>query len=78
MAKSHSFLWLVSRVCVCVCVCVCVYHIFFIHSSLDVHSGCYHILGRIYLFKLVFSFSLDILYPGVELLDHLVVLFLVS
>ena len=29
-----------------------------------------------YLFKLVFSFSLDI-YPGVKLLDHMVVLFLV-
>ena len=29
-----------------------------------------------YLFELVFSFSLDI-YPGVELLDYMVVLFLV-
>ena len=29
-----------------------------------------------YLFKLVFSFSSDI-YPGVELLDHMVVLFLI-
>ena len=33
-------------------------------------------LGYIYIFKLVFVFSLDV-YPGVELLDHLVVLFLV-
>ena len=34
-------------------------------------------LGCMYLFKLVFSFSLDI-YPGVVLLDHMVVLFFVS
>ena len=31
-------------VCVCVCVCVCVYHIF-IHSSVDVHLGCFHFLA---------------------------------
>ena len=34
-------------------------------------------IGCIYLFKLVFSFSLDV-YPGVELLDHMVVLVLVT
>ena len=28
----------------CVCVCVCVYHIFFIHSFVDGHLGCFHIL----------------------------------
>ena len=33
-------------------------------------------LGCIYLFKLMFSFSLDI-YSGVKLLDHMVILFLV-
>ena len=33
--------------CVCVCVCVCVYHIFFIHSSVDGHVGCFHILAII-------------------------------
>ena len=32
-------------VCVCVCVCVCVSHIFFIHSSLDWHLGCFHVLA---------------------------------
>ena len=32
-------------VCVCVSVCVWVYHIFFIHSSLSVHLGCFHILA---------------------------------
>ena len=42
-------------VCVCVCrgmgVCVCVpiyvrvYHIFFIHSSISEHPGCFHVLA---------------------------------
>ena len=27
-----------------VCVCLCIYHIFFIHSSIDAHLGCFHIL----------------------------------
>ena len=37
--------------CVCVCVCVYIYththtthHIFYIHSSVDGHLGCFHIL----------------------------------
>ena len=34
---------------VCVCVCVCVSqrtcHIFFIHSSVDRHLGCFHVLA---------------------------------
>ena len=70
--------------CVCVCVCLCVSHIFFIHSSADGYIGCFHILiiinnalGCICLFKLVFTFCLDI-YLGVEFLGHMVVLFSVS
>ena len=69
--------------CACVRVSVCVPH-FFIHSSVDRHLGGFHILaivnnaamniGCMYLFKLLFLFSLDI-YPGMELLDHMVVLF---
>ena len=39
MAEQHS------TVCVCVCVCVCVRHIFFIHSTVDGHLGCFHILA---------------------------------
>ena len=52
MALFHSFLWL-SNISFCVCVCVCVYiylsiyiyisHIFFIHSSVDRHLGCFHV-----------------------------------
>ena len=53
MTKFHSFLWLSSiPLCVCVCVCVCVlcgcvyvYAIFFIHSSVRGHLGCFHILA---------------------------------
>ena len=58
---------------------MCVRGIFFIHSSVDGNTDCIHILafvnnaavniGCMYLFKLVFSFSLD-KYPRVELLDH--------
>ena len=51
MAESF-FLWqsnipLCACACVCVCVCVCVYHIFFIHSSVDGHVGCFHILATV-------------------------------
>ena len=47
MALFHSFLQLSSiPLCVCV-VSVCVYtnHTFFIHSSVDEHLGCFHILS---------------------------------
>ena len=38
----HSFLWL-SNIPLCVCVCVC--HNFFIHSSVNGHLGCFHVLA---------------------------------
>ena len=90
MALFHCFLWLSNIplcVRVCVCVCVCVYHIFLIQSSVDGHLGCFPILalvkivllwtwGCMHVFALVFSFFPDI-YPEVELLDHMVVLFLI-
>ena len=42
----HSFSWLSNiPLCVCVCVCVCVYHIFFNHSSVNEHLGCFHVLA---------------------------------
>ena len=31
--------------CVRACVCVCMFHIYFIHSSVDGHLGCFHLLA---------------------------------
>ena len=63
---------------------VYMYYIFFIHSSVDGHLGCFHVLaivivllwtlGCMYLFK--FELSPDIC-PGVGLLDHVLTLWLI-
>ena len=84
MARFYSFLWQCN---VCVCVWERVFH-FFIHSSMVGHLGCFHVLaivkimlqwtwGCIYLSELVFLFPSE-KYGGVELLDHMVALFLIS
>ena len=57
--------------------CVC----FFFHLSVILHLSSFHILitvsiGLIYLFDLMFLFS-SYKYPEVELLNHMVVLFLI-
>ena len=69
-----------------VCVCVCVFYIFLIHSSVVGHLGCFHTLAivnnaamntgmHVFFQNSVFVFFN--IYPGVELLGHMVVLFLV-
>ena len=80
-----SFLLWANSIPVCVCVCTytnTAYHIFFIHSSVNGHLGCFYVLllqivllltlGCIYFFEI--EFSLDIC-PEVGLLDYKVALF---
>ena len=68
MAKFHSFLWL-NNIHVCVCVCVHIYDVLAVVNSAAVNIRVF-VLFRIS----VFFFS-DI-YPGVELLNHMIVPFL--
>ena len=79
MGKFHSFLSLSSS-----SLNILIYHIFFIHLPVNRHRLLPHHriinnaamnIGGMYLFKLVFFFFLNVC-PGVESLDHMVVLFL--
>ena len=65
---------------------VCLYHILFIHSSVNGRVSVFHLLaivnsdatntGYKYLFKTLLLIVLDI-YPEVELLDYMKILFLI-
>ena len=80
MAEFHSFYgWVIFH-------CAYIYHIFFIHSSVDGRLGCFHILAIVNNASMNtgvhVSFWISVLifpdiYPGLDLLDHMTVLFLV-
>ena len=95
MARFHSFYGSVIFQCVCVCLCVltrvcvhdvCVSDIFFIHSSVNGHLDCFHILAIVSNVILNIGvqislqdrnfFPLDI-HPEVGFLDHMIVLLLI-
>ena len=67
---------------------VCMYHIFFIHSSLERHLDCFQVLAIVNnasgntgvhaSFQIMFFFFPPDIYPGVRLLDHIAALFLAS
>ena len=70
--------------CVCVCVCVCVYTPHLLYPSVDGHLGYFHFLGIVnnapmnigmhMSFQIsIFLFSLGV-YPGMELMDHVLYL----
>jgi len=77
MALFHSFEWLTSTP-------FYMYHIFFIHSPVDEHLGCFQVLAIVNSVAVNMgvgvSFELELspdIYPGVGFLDHMVTLFLV-
>ena len=78
MAEFHS-LWLSSTQ---LCVSVHVYHIFFIHLSVDGQLGCFHLLAIVnnaaMNIRVRVSFQISVFvfdkYPGVELLCHMMFL----
>ena len=78
MAEFHS-LWLSS---IPLCVSIYVYHIFFIHLSVDGQLGCFHLLAIVnnaaMNIRVHVSFQISVFvfdkYPGVDFLYHMVFL----
>ena len=79
MALFHSFLWVSN-----IPLYIHKYHITFIHSSVDGHLGCFHVLATVNSatmnigvhvpFRIEFCLDACL---GVGLLDHMLTLFLV-
>ena len=42
---GEMYMYIYMCVCVCVCVCIHTHHIFFIHSSVNGHLGCFHVFA---------------------------------
>ena len=57
MEKIHSF-FMAEQYSI---VCVCVYPIFFIHSSVDGHLGCFHVLAIVNTAAMIVHVSLQIM-----------------
>ena len=63
---------------------LCMYHFFFIHSSISVHTGCFSVLvivsSAAMNFRVHIPFEIKVflgLCPGVEFLDHMIILCLI-
>ena len=75
----------INGIYLCVCLCLYISHIFFTHSSIDEQLNCFHIFAIVHNavinigvhISFQISASISFKYPGVELLDCMVVLFLI-
>ena len=63
-----------------------IYHVFFIHSSIDGHVGCFRILATVNNAALNVGINISLqdpafiyfgLYPELGILDHMIALFLI-